>query len=524
MSPQAETRLARVVWALWIVLLVCVPVTSFPLLSQTSGGETPVGPLSLIPLVGLVVLGLGPYLLRGGKLPGLVRPLLGFGIVCLLSAGAAAILPLLPYKGQVPAGREVRSLATLAIGLAFYLCASVLPDTDARRRESVRAIYVGGAAALVWATVQAWVGLSGREHFPLILTEIHHMFSVRDPFVGRVGGLAYEPSWMGNQLMILYLPLLSAAVLERKTVFRFRRGWLSVEAAMLLWAVTILILTKSRLSQVGFLMIVSAVILVLGWRLLGGLERRVGLSAPRGWGLRRIALSAFNAFLLIAVVAGLFLGASAAVRRSDPRLGALESIQDRLDEMRLFYPGEETFAVGERLAFAERLIYWSSALRTFGLYPVLGVGPGNAGFLFEETLPDYGYRLTEVQTLLREPSFGFPNPKSLWARLLAETGILGFVFFFWWFLSVGLGSAVLWRRGEGFERVLGLAGVFAFLAQLVEGFSLDTYALPQLWLVFGLTTSALWVSKVMDPGPALLPERSADVRPAGAGRLRESSS
>jgi hypothetical protein len=36
--------------------------------------------------------------------------------------------------------------------------------------------------------------------------------------------MAYEPSWLGNQLMVLYLPLLAAGALARQSVFPFRRG------------------------------------------------------------------------------------------------------------------------------------------------------------------------------------------------------------------------------------------------------------------------------------------------------------
>ncbi len=297
MSSSTHPLVSRITWALWIALLVCVPVTSFPLLSQTSQGETPVAPLSLIPLVGLVVIWLIPYLLTGGKLPAVTKPLLVFAGLSVLSAGAAAFLPILPYKGQVPLGREVRALATLAIGLAFYLCASVLPDTEERRRSSVRAIYLGAILVLAWATVQGSVVLSQPDHVPLVITRIQHLFSVRDPIVDRVSGMAYEPSWLGNQLMVLYLPLLAAGAFQRQSVFGFRRGWLSIETVMLLWALLILALTKSRISQISFLVLACIGLIGLGWKTLLSVERRLGLTPPTGWGLRRLVLGACNALL-----------------------------------------------------------------------------------------------------------------------------------------------------------------------------------------------------------------------------------
>jgi O-antigen ligase len=301
--------------------------------------------------------------------------------------------------------------------------------------------------------------------------------------------------------MVLYIPLLAAGALTRQSVFPFRRGWLSVETAMLLWALLILALTRSRISQISFLALACLGLIVLGWKALSSVQRRLGLTRVAAWGARRVALTVFNVILLGALVAGLLLAAGAAAGRVDPRLWALASIAERLAETRHVYPNDIVFSLGDRLAFGERLVYWTSAFRTFSLYPVLGVGPGNAGFFFEQTLPEYGLRLTEIQALLRDPSFGFPNPKNLWAKLLSETGILGFLLFGVWFVSIGVGSVSLWRKGRGFERYVGLAGLITVLAQVVEGFSLDTFALPQLWLVFGLCTASLW-------GPRSLAEPS----------------
>ena len=46
------------VQALWILLLVSIPVTSFPPLVDLVGG-TPVAPLAMVPLAGLILFWLG---------------------------------------------------------------------------------------------------------------------------------------------------------------------------------------------------------------------------------------------------------------------------------------------------------------------------------------------------------------------------------------------------------------------------------------------------------------------------------
>jgi O-antigen ligase len=489
----------QVAWSLWIAALVCVPITSSPLLSPSSGGENPVTPLSLIPVGGLFLVWLAPYAVRGGRLPAWVKPLVAFLGISLVSAAAAYFLPILPYKGQILLSREVRALSSFVVGIGFYLCASVLPDTEDRLRRSLMAIYAGGVLMLLWSSVQAAVVLSQAEHVPLIVTRIHHLFSVRDPLVDRVTGMAYEPSWLGNQLMVLYVPLFLASVMERKSALPWRRGWLSIEAGMLVWSVLILALTKSRISQLSFLALLVVIVVVLGWRVLQGAVRRLEARLPRMTGAGPMLLRLASGLALLAVVVGLVAGAAQAAFRVDPRLWALPSLRKYMSEARFLYPNDVAFAVADRLAFAERIQYWSAGFRTFSLYPILGVGPGNAGFFFEQTVPEYGLRLTEIQDVLREPSFGFPNPKNLWVRVLAETGIVGGALFGIWFVAVGAGMILLWTRGAGYARVVGLAGSMVFLTQVIEGFSLDTFALPQMWLVFGLGSAALWRSGLVSP-------------------------
>ena len=137
-----------------------------------------------------------------------------------------------------------------------------------------------------------------------------------------------------------------------------------------------------------------------------------------------------------------------------------------------------------------RLMYWTSGFRVFSQYPILGVGLGNSGFLFLDTVPSFGYRLPEIVNIA-SGSPQFPNPKNLWVRLLAETGIVGFSVFMTWLLILVLGAWALMKKGKDLNAILGLAGLLAILAQVFEGFSLDTFALPHLWIMLGLLTAAV---------------------------------
>ena len=171
----------------------------------------------------------------------------------------------------------------------------------------------------------------------------------------------------------------------------------------------------------------------------------------------------------------------------DPRIGLLLQLdlKGALAESRFPF----LYGLASRLAYAERVMYWVAAFRVFDLHPVLGVGLGNSGFLFPSTVPAFGYYLPEIIQIVNPGTPQFPNPKSLWIRLLAETGIVGFVLFAVWLLLIAVASWRVLRSERALHGVVGLATGMALVALVIEGFSLDTYALPQLWILFGLLTT-----------------------------------
>jgi hypothetical protein len=87
------------------------------------------------------------------------------------------------------------------------------------------------------------------------------------------------------------------------------------------------------------------------------------------------------------------------------------------------------------------------------------------------------------------------NIKSFWVRLLAETGLVGFSLFAAW-------QAFLWGAGKflrsnrsALMRTVGWMGTFAILAFIPEGFSIDSFALPYLWVSMGLVTAAVVLAR-----------------------------
>jgi O-antigen ligase len=100
-----------------------------------------------------------------------------------------------------------------------------------------------------------------------------------------------------------------------------------------------------------------------------------------------------------------------------------------------------------------------------------------------------------------------PNIKSLWIRLLAETGIVGFSSFLTWCLVVFRSAWSIRLNKSHLFKMVGWFGLFVLIAFIIEGFSTDTFALPYLWLSLGIVSASAAIcreqSRDQAAGPAL---------------------
>jgi len=222
------------------------------------------------------------------------------------------------------------------------------------------------------------------------------------------------------------------------------------------------------------------------------LAPRLNLDAPR-WGrgwlnearlktlLSIILLAAFFALYLASAAGLVFLGA-----RFDARIARALQTDPR--------QAGGLLELTNRYSFAERVVYWATGINIFADHPFFGVGLGNAGFYFPQKMPTFGWALTEITQLLNYQS-NIANTKSLWVRILAETGLAGFAVFLAWIW-------LLWHSGRFARKVsdrllcvLGLAGQLVLIGFISEGFSLDSFALPYFWLAVGIFSAAARLAK-----------------------------
>ncbi len=305
----------------------------------------------------------------------------------------------------------------------------------------------------------------------------------------RVASLAYEPSWFAHQLNMLYLPLWLAATYLKQSVFRFRFLHLTVENYLLIFGLLEFVLSRPRVGLIAFLLAIAFLFLKFnistGKRLSDILIDRMRIDRSK-YKLRPIFVQIFISFSLVALFVGLAFLLVYVGSMFDERMALLFepipkeelTIIKAMDENTLLY-------IGFRLRFLERVIYWLGGWHIFRDYPILGVGLGNAGFLIPANIPQTGWITGEFRDLIYRLGY-LINTKSYWIRILAETGLIGFSLFVAWLIGLWRSASYLVSKHNNLYAVIGLAGQLALVAFIFEGMSLDSFALPYLWVTAGL--------------------------------------
>lgn len=484
MSKFRET-LADISWKL---LLVALPITSFPLLSKLFGG-TMVAPLSFLPMVLLILIVVLPNFLKRGVLPRQFQPLYVFFLIAIFSI-ALAFLKEVPSFRTIPIWRNaVEGLVTLLIGFGFYLVTIYCLEDQAQIRSALHWINLGGMVIILAVGLQ-YLTYEITGAFPQSLRSFQAVVSASGRlYDGRATGLAFEPSWLAHQLNILYIPLWLGFTASNESVYQKRLfGKIPYEAILLAGGIISLFLSFSRIGWISVIVVFTYLLFRLANSVINRhLVRREKTKGKKYTKKQHFFLKLLLWLLLLIILLLLVFGAGLVMRRLDPRMEQLFNVT--------LLKQYGIMGWASRLSFAERIIYWQSAFNVFVDYPFFGSGLGVAGYYFPETLPSFGYQLPEILSVLLYDSF-IPNAKNLWARLLAETGIVGFSVFVAWVVEHWRNAkAVEKRKQSGLFTAMGLAGQLLIIALIVEGFSLDTFGLPYYWVGLGLIVAS-WRAKL----------------------------
>ncbi len=457
--------------ACWVLFLVALPVTSFPHYPPALGGGALVKPLSLYPLLVLIFLAILPALLRK-PLPITLISLVPFLVIALASSLLSLLRDIDPILGISVADRLLRGLLTLAIGCLFYLAFLFVPRALKDLRQALRWIYIGFAIAMAWGSVQVIYVVHFNQTFYRLLSQMQRLISSRRLIQNRISGMTYEPNWFAEQIAMLLLPWLLASVIHGFSVFRWRWKWVTVEWLLLGWSILLLPFTFSRAGLAN--MFVLIVLSLLLYRLQPQQGR------PFSRRLLRVALEAGAVLLLL--VAFLF---------------AAGSRNEFFSRLWSYWKRNETSLSDyfEYLGFGARFVYNETAFRTYEAYPIWGVGLGNYAFFFSEMLPDRSLAaMPEVLRLVTpaQDRDRLITSKNLYLRILAETGLLGFATFITFIFAIFGCALYLWLSPLPKQRFWGTGGLLGMVAFLISATSYDSFAIPNMWVTFGLITTAAW--------------------------------
>ena len=479
------------------------------------GNGTYVRPLALYPLILLI-----PVLLirlKQGQIsrpwPGALTVLLAFILAALAATAIGATLAPLELRGVDFSDRALRAGVTLIIGVSFFAAAVWMNQSEHDLRFSVKWLLTGLAAHLIWGAIQ-FVGLNSNHRKQLI--EIQNLFSVRGLVKNkRISGFAFEPSWLAGQIASLYLPWLVAALLmgyralnnkfsdpvnqpgtdidqhlyKRPaelllTLQSLARSW--IEPVLLVGSLIGIFLTYSRSGLVIAMLAGIATIILAG-----------GQSAKTFWSWAR---TGFDHKRWTSISAGLKTVGSRVVFAAlvvAMLIGAATFLADK-GYIAVFFNSEKTdiFSYAVDVFLGPRLAYATAALQAFQTHPLTGVGLGASGFGIYQNMPDWILTgVPEIANQMSPTSSLYPNPKNLFVRLLAETGLSGMVLFMTFYLTLFADALTLLRQRSTPDSIaarwLGAAGVFALAAIVLQGISQDSFAMPEMWLNLGMLAGAV---------------------------------
>lgn len=461
-------NLARAASFLWALILVTLPVTTFRYIPGPLG-RTIVKPLALYPLALILpVLAIQFWRARRIPLPANIKPLLAFLLFTLIASLVGFVYAPIALRGAEFEDRVLRGFLSLAIGLIFFFVAFWMNRDEKDLQRSLKWIYVGLGLTLAWSLVQA-IAINSALIPRHLINEIQLIFSDRPLLARRISGFAYEPAWLADQLVAFYMPWLFAAILLRRPLTE--RTWL--EPALLLLSLVVLVFTYSR----GGLASAAICMLVVG--LLAG---RAGLERARAWLTAPLRAKKFRRAgalaVRVALVAAVAIAAVAAVSFLS-RYEYFASLWELGDETRpLDYIVD--ISAGPRLAYA------AAGYAVYETAPLTGVGLGASGLYLLQKYPEWSYVIPEIARQLSPDSNLVPNIKSLYVRLLAETGLPGLWLFVVFMLSFLAILRRMWLAKTPAFRFVAVAGLFAWLALALRNGTQDSFTFPIMWVILGM--------------------------------------
>jgi hypothetical protein len=284
--------------------------------------------------------------------------------------------------------------------------------------------------------------------------------------IGRIQSVTYEASNFG-MFAIFTLPWLWAFANQRSTALR----------RIACWALFLNLLALSFLSGRTSLVGVLPVVLLIPYLRL--------LLVARGGAFRGMYYLLMAAYLLLSI-APLF-----AIALFQDEIAAAAIASDNISNVSRF--GTMAIQINEFLR-----------------NPIFGIGMGQYPFQVARLIPSWA-DTWEFQRWITDPDASFYPSFSLYSRILAELGAVGYAI--WLFFSTLLlgkvaASAHRFYLRQGAFPYIGAAILCGFFGLQFSGWVIASYKIPYIWLVLGFAAAYIKLAQTMETA---LPARRLDL-------------
>lgn len=354
------------------------------------------------------------------------------------------------YKDRTGMSRVITQAMAVALGplvtLMFFNFAA---------RGALPAISRGAWIALMVMTgmalfeVGSWLGLPGLSQIHQALSAVVHAES-GGPYPGRLRMTAFEASWASVMLTFIF-------------PFAITLGdWRRVA----LVAVIVMVLVMLLQSRTGMLVIAVQFMLFLA----GFFRHRkdVMVHAVAAAGLAALAMMMIPSIQTSVMEKG----------RNLVLYGSMDGLID------------PTPGVTENVSNVTRIAAIRAGLSMFEERPLLGVGLGQYGFHYPYHIRAEDLRSYEVRGYASSAEPAWPPAYSLHVRLLAETGLAGYLLWLAMILPLLLRSLAR-ATGATYAGRLHLAVAMTLTGWLMLGASIDSFRFFGGWIALGVGL-ALW--------------------------------
>lgn len=446
-------RLQQILFFLWVLVLLAFPFTSPPLPGTYA---LHVKPLSFLPNIFLVLLLIlsSSAKIRIAKyqiyLLLFVLYIFCFGL--LFSQSSSFIL----FKGLTPTSAFIKSVVSIFIGLTFYLSFIKMVQDAKIYKKTLLILSIGVSISSLFGIIQFLF----QNYIPGLLPYYSRFISLfvdtTIEWQNRVHGFALEPSWLTSQICLVILPLgISSLFSGSSTWFlQILRTRFSLDYIFLLVGVVAIALSGSRKG----LLILGISLLVAFLTLLQKLQ----------------AKKIIFVIIFVLILGSIVVPLATNISYIDKTLHAFKRAENLTEFVGMASVGE-------------RSVGMVSGFYTFTDYPIFGVGLGQNIFYSTNYLPEWFYETQSVDNWLDPNSRFLPNARNIFIRVLAETGLVGFVLFILFLYSTYTNCRPQNEKELLFRRILIVNLIFNYAVR-------ETFALPDEWFALGLLTFSSYIN------------------------------